>query len=110
MFSCIKTLEIENFLSNISEITESGYWKNERWWGVMKSLSEDEYGFCLRIPIEHFNSAVKKYWETSFIWSNKLGIDLNKINCIFYDIKFETMFNKMPGMSNENWANIIKIF
>ena len=50
MFSCIKTLKMENFLSNIEEITASGYWKNERWWGIMKSMSDDEYGFCIRIP------------------------------------------------------------
>jgi len=38
-------MKMEQFLQNIHEISNSGYWSNERWWGIMKSLDSDESGF-----------------------------------------------------------------
>ena len=89
--------------------TEMGAWDNVRWWGLMENVDNpDEVACCLRIPRKNFEDVLKSCWEGVGGWRSMMAIDVNTINLRFYDIQYETMYNKIDIMPDDVWEQLCK--
>lgn len=89
--------------------TNMGAWNNVRWWGLMENIDNpDEVACCLRIPKKNLTDVLKNCWEGVNGWRSMMSIDVNTIDLTFYDIQYETIYNKLQQMPDEVWETLSK--
>jgi ketosteroid isomerase-like protein len=89
--------------------TEMGAWNSVRWWGLMENIDNpEEVACCIRIPKNHLTEVLKNCWEGVGSWRSMMAIDVNTIDLRFYDVQYETMYNKISQMPDEVWDALCK--
>ena len=99
----------EDWVNSAVESTKMGAWNNVRWWGLMENVDNpDEVACCLRIPRKNLSELLTSCWEGVGSWRSMMSVDVNSIDLTFYNVQYETMYNKMPGMPDEVWQQLYK--
>ena len=108
-FAKHKVDDVKHWVNSAVETTKMGAWNNVRWWGLMQNVdNENEVACCLRIPRKNMESLLSDCWENLGAWRQMMSINVEGMNLRFYDVQYETMYNRPPSMPEEVWEQIIK--
>lgn len=108
-FAKHKVDDKNKWVQSAVQATEMGAWNNVRWWGLMENIDNpEEVACCLRIPRKNLTDVLQSCWEGVNGWRSMMAIDVNTIDLRFYDIQYETMYNKIAQMPDEVWETLCK--